>query len=1058
MAQPEDQVTPVAEEDPIRSLFELSGPATPYTSSLDRAQDMDLLGPATTFKPSTGEKAMAVGAGALKGAPVGLGVSAATIEGGRIGFGLTKSPYGAGVGALIGLGTGLAGASYLNPLLESQVPPRYLQDPDLIPYFQGGSTLGEVVGSAPTLFRIPVMQGGRVANFISNIGEGTRKAPIASMTAETITGAGAGLAGGMALAYDPTNEGLRMVAEMAGGLYSPPLRAISTAGFNAKDIVSSVLGRYSESGREAKAATYLQRILNQAGEDPQELVRLLTVDLPPGVPEPTAGQKTGSLALNALESTLGKNNPAFGSQLGPQGMATFQALENMLDQLRTIGDPEALTAAARLENQFFNNRLAERLIVAEQNAAQAIQRIGPRNPRATQEVGRILSDEVFSALDDARAYGDALWRQAELEAVNVTPGQFGLSDAVITPRKLEARNSSRGMMEAITSVSPEYFRAMPGGGTAMRIARRFGITPETMSVYNDGKLSMPYLQSETVPDNYVRGVVERNVSDMIQARSDLLKLSRVNAKADPNAARIYGEMAEAIHADLDLLDFPAYDRARAYTRELNDFYSRTFAGEATSRRRTGALALPPEVLVQRAFGNYTDVTFARMDQAMASVGGLNTRYQRLLEELGPDHPQVLELQPFAERSARGAISMREAQQQWLLLGAQRAFKETIDENGRVSTALNKDALDRFILDNRPYLAAAGLLADLQNVSTAEATLRQVVDANSAFNKGVAQQAAFSRVLGNQNINPTQTVYDALNSNNPVTQMRRLVTLARNGGPNAVEGLKSIVYDYAFTQGGGNRNFSPTAYYEALFDPINGIRGKPSMVNMMESAGLISSTEIGNLQRVLRPMRTIEESLQNTQQIEDALAKPTSAMETLMASYIGSKIGALGSGSAQSLVLAGRGASIARDMLLNKPSMLIQDVLQTAVRDPRKMSTLLTRITPENQVEIARRLSAQFGGSLYTGALTGGIINPLLYEEQEQPDVRGAYSSPYSEPAQPAPRPQPPAPPTRGAPMPAPEAPPAEGSAPPQAQVQGSPNASSREMLSQLFPFDTTLRA
>ena len=851
------------------------------------------------------------------------------------------------------------------------------------------------------------------------------------------------------MSYDPSNELLRGGAEVAGGMFNP-LRTLSTAARNSQGVIANVLGRYSESGRENAAARYLQNIIDQAGEDPQELVRLLNEALPDGVPEPTAGQKTGSLALNVVERTLGRQNPAFGSQLGPQGMQTFDALTQLVDRLRAIGDPEAVTAAARIESNFFQGLLNNRMTVAEQNAAQSIRRISPRSAQPTEEVGRIISDEVFASLDDAREYGDALWKQAELEAVDVTSGERGLSDAVITPRRMQGQNSSRGIMEAMTSVSPEYLRSMPGASTARRIANRFGVTPGTMETYNQGKLSMPYLQSEQVPANYVTGVQELSVSDMIKARSDLLKLARVHVKTDPNAARIYGEMAESIHADLDLLDFPAYDRARAYTRELNDFYSRTFAGDATATRRTGALALPPEILVQRAFGSYTDVTFARMDQAMAAVEGLNTRYQRLLTELGPDAPQVLELKPFAERAAQGSISMRDAQQQWLLLGAQKSFKESLDENGNIVTVLDKNKLDNFIIDNRPYLAAAGLLADLQNASTAEATLRQVTQANSAFNKGVENQAAFFNVLGNKNINPTQTVIDALGSDNPVQQMRRLVALARNGGQNAVDGLKSIVYDYAFTAAGGNKGFSPTAYYESLFEPIRGIRNKPSIMNLMESSGLVSTDEISNVNRILRPMRTIEDSLRSGQMVENALAQPKSPIEELAVSYLGSKLAAVGSGSAQSLVLAGRGASIARDMLLNKPSMLIQDVLQTAARDPRKMATLLERITPQNQQELARRLASQFGITGYVAGLTGGAINPVTYEPVEQ-EPGSAFSSPYDQMYAPQPRPQPPAPSTRGSPVS--PAPPPQSAAP-----QGSVNPSSREMLQQLFPFDAMLGA
>ena len=1035
-----------------KSAFDLLG-----TPAYDRAsQDPNLAITPVPVSPALAEKATAIAAGTATGFPLGLTVSGATVEGARLASKISKNPYVVATGGVLGFGAGMVGAMALDPYLKSMVPPRYLQDPALIPYFEGGRTLGETLGAAPTLFRVPEVVGGRVANYMSSIGTEARKAPIRTLMFEGSTGLTAGTAGAMSLAYDPSNEGLRMVAETVSGVINP-LHTIQAAG----STVKSVLGRFGEAGRENKAAQHLQRIIEQAGDDPQELIRLLLEPLPQGVPAPTSGQKTGSLALLALENTLAKQNPAFGAQLGPQGMQTFEALQNMVDQLRDIGDPAALAAAAQIESNVFQRLLSNRLAVAEQNAAETLNRIGPRDRLAPQVVGRTISEEVLASLDDARAYSDALWKQAELETLRIDLGQSGLSDAVVTPRRLRAENSSRGMLEAMTSVSPDYFRSMPGASTARRIAGRFGVTPDSMQTYKQGKFSIPYVNDGKVPETYVTGVTERNVGDMVQARSDLLRLARVHAPADPTAARVYGEMAEAIYADMDTLKFPAYERARLYTKELHDFYSRTFAGDMSATDRTGALTLVPEVLVQRAFGSYTDVTYARMDQAIASVKGLDTRYQRLLQELGPDHPQVLELKPFAERAAQGATSMRDAQQQWLLLGAQKSFNETIDAQGRAVITLNKAKLDKFIVDNRPYLAAAGLLGDLRDASTAEATLRQVMDANSAFNKGVKDQAAFAIVLGNKNINPIQTVRDALNSDNPVVQMRRLMTLARNAPDpkRAVEGLQSIVYDYAFTAAGGNRRFSPTAYYETLFEPLNGIRNKPSLTEMMQRSGVMSSMEVQRLQQLIRPMRLIEESLQSNAQLDALMTQPKSAVEELAVSYLGSKLGtSLSTGSAQSLVLAGRGASIARDMLLNKPSMLIQDILQAAARDPQKMATLLTKITTKNQQDIARRLAAQYGGSLFTIGIAGGAINPTLYEEVEQAP-RDPYSTPYDQ-MYTTPKSLPPAPQTRGLPSglggaPAAQAPtaapPGLGAAQTRPAPQVAPDPRAREMLNQLFP-------
>lgn len=1042
-ATPGTSTTPTREEMEA-ALFGASGDAL----SRARSGGEGLL----SVLPTATDKQQAALIGAGVGGVSGATVGGATIAGLRAGAALpVPAPYRGyttAAGGVLGLVGGLTGSTYITNLLESQVPPRYLNDRNLIPYYQGGKTFGEVIGAAPMVYGLPVMQGGRIANFVSRMGTEARTAPRATAAREFFSATGAGTLGGASLAYDPTAEGLRMGAEMVGGMFAPP-KALVAATQNAKGIIGSILARTSKDSREQMAASYLGNLLEQAGEDPNKLVNRLLEPMPSGIPTPTGAQKTGSLALQVLETTLGRENPAFASRTAAQGQQAFRAYQALVDNLRNVGDPAALREAANLERGFFRDRLSERLTAAEQEAAARISRIRVDSPETRASVGRIVQEEVENALSDAREYERALWQQAELEAVDVQLGAQGLDDAVVTPRLLRARGSSAGILDAVTSVTPEYLRGMPGYSTVRGIMSRFGINNKAMEAYEQGKLTTQYLRDGAVPSEYVTNVKDVPVRDMVKARGDLLSLSRAAASSgDINAARIYNEMADAMMSDMDKLQLPAYDRARAYSSELNDFFTRSYARELTSSMRTGARKLPPEIIVARAFNSNNDITAQRMEQVMASTGMLNARYQRLLNELGPDHPQVLELAPFAQRSADSFVSTADAQRQWLLLGANKAMVD--DPSSPTGVRLNQGKLDAFISQNERYLKDAGILADLQDANRAETALRAVMDRNSAFNRGIENQAAFSIVLGREN--PVRVVSEALNGKTPVRTMRRLSALARNGGRNAVDGFKSTLYDYAFTAAGGmTDNFSPTAYYDTLFEPLS--RNQPSLIQFMTQSGMMTQMEKNNIRRLLIPMIQVENALANKQRIESVMGQAPSAVQDLALRVLGSKLGGLGGGSGESLVLAGAGSRIARDMFQNQPTVLIKDILQRAAQDPQLLASLIQRVpTQRAALDLRRKLAAQLGISGFSSAIPA-LTNPFEYEPPVEETPSGAFS------ATPAPRrPLPPAPTTRGIPgAPAGQAPaPVPG---PLGAATGAPPAAqgtSREMLQRLFPFDSTL--
>lgn len=1049
--------TPVGTPAPTKPSLLADLLSTPDTGPLitDPALAGELMG-----ELPPGEKLRAVATGTALAIPSGLMIGGTTAAGMYAGAPL--GPLG-----MIGLGlAGMAVGSFstipLNKMLESDTPPRYFNDPRLIPYYQGGKTFGMTIGAAPTAFSIPTVQGGRIASMITNMGNEARAYPVGTLMGETVSATGAGIAGGSVLAYDPTAEGARMGAEVVGGMFTPVLRLVTSAARNSSTLFDSVKQRFSPDAREYKAAVYLRDLFAQTGEDPEKLVRRLTEQLPPGVPQPSAAQKTGSLALSVLETTLAKGNPAFNSQINAQGKDAFLAFENMIAALRATGDPAALQQAARAEREFFRSMLTNRMRTAEENSASAIRQIRVDSPETRARIGGVVRQQVEDALFDAREYERALWRQAELDAVNVTLGPRGLEDAVVTPRMLTASQSSRGMLDALTSVTPEYLASMPGSGTAQAIAARFGATGDALGNYRQGRLSMQFLETRRVPDAAVTGVREVPVSYMIQARGDLLGLSRQAASTgDTNAARIYGEMADAILNDLDALQTPAYDRARQYSRELNDFFSRSYARDILRVTGEGAQRLPPEILVQRAFGSNNDLTNLRMEQVMGAVRSLNTRYERLLAELGPDHPQVQELAPFAGAAAERANTVGAAQRELLLLAANKSLIPDPNRPGQV--ILNRDSLQKFISDpeNRRQLTAAGLITDLENVQTADILLRQTIDGRSAFNQNVNSQTAFGRVLGTES--PVRAVTDALSSRFPVRQMTRLIRLAQRGRTvdgnrveGALDGLKSVLYDYAYTAAGGqNGNFSPTAFHDALFEPLS--RGQPSVMTMLFSRNAVTAAEKNNIKRLLLPMMQIENAMGNRQQLDSLLQSGTSPVQEIALRLIGSKLGRLGGGSGESLVLAGAGSRMLRDAVQNQPTVMITEILQQASKDPQFMASLVQRVTPQTSAstteELLKRLSAQSRiNGLTLLSATMGVRQQ--YEPVEQQES-GAYTNP--------PRPIPPAPDARGVPgVPGGTPAPAPGGTPAPAPAGGAPvppqAMNSRQMLQRLFPFDSTLSA
>jgi hypothetical protein len=990
------------------------------------------------------------------------GVQGASVMGGAtmgLRLGTAAAPF-LGPFALAGPIVGTAGGATIGYLLSKDVDSLFPAVPreDLVPYREGGKTFGGTIAAAPFAFGLPVMQGGRVANFVTRVGESARKYPKSYLVGETLSGVGAGVAGGTAVEYAPDSPGTRVVAEVVGGLFSPG-RFVANATGSTKDFLGTMVRSMSTDSRQARAANRLYSILDETGEDIPALIRKLEANLPPGVTT-TAAQKTGSPTLGVLETTLARSNPRYAAEIRKQGLDSIRAYELLIENLNTVGTPQAFRQAAVLREKMFTDLLDSRLQAAEVDAATKVARITRDTPAARVEIGRIVQQNTEDALRDARLYEKSLWLDAYRDTLKRKTVQ---GETTLVPRNVVPENTGRSALEIATSMSPERFNSLP---TEVRqIMTRLGVTQDAISQFAAGRRTQEFIDTGVVPSQYLtqpagprttkrESVFARtDVEDLINIRSDLLDFARnASVRGEVANAGFYSKLADGVLRDLDAMRLPNYDKARDFSRTLNDYFTRSFASEVNKGTTRGMPQYAPEILVQRAFGASNDLAALRMQEIEGAVGMMRTQYDEAVKKFGAKSQQAQALKPMADLADQNVASIRDAQTRVYRLAAAKAIDPV---TGRV----NERMLTKFVNENKPVLDRLQITPDLTDAAKAENVFRGLQTENNQVMKSVNEQAAFARVV--QYENPTNAIADALNSKNPVRNFAGMVRMAERGGPEAVAGMKASLFDYAFIKAGGERGFSPAAFQKVLFEPLS--PGQPSLFSIMRSQNVMSIGEGKNLRRLIAPMERIETALKNNQ-LMDEVVQGGDAVTELALRVIGSRIGgAVADGGPGSLIAASAGSKYMRQMFDKTPTLFIRGIIEESTKDPQLLAQLLKRGTTEQEkFQMARALH---------GYMVASGINYANFDESQAPKRKpetffevplpnftapvmpGAAQPriPFRSESQQMLRQMPPAPATRGVPgMPS-----APGAKPPAGQSGQAPmSGSSRAAFQALFPMDS----
>lgn len=817
------------------------------------------------------------------------------------------------------------------------------------------------------------------------------------------------------------------------------------------------------------------------------LPRLIQALKDPGiVPGMTAAQKTGDLPLTVLETSLARQNDEFGPKVAEQGRKAQEAVIRMINMLNQSGDPTMLQEAARLREDYLRQLLDGRLAAADARSAIAIAGISKDSPANRARIGQIIRDNVDSALKDAREVEHMLWSDvpkairaqvnetvAAMQKQGADREQIQAAVARLTDGQAVVANSFTRQFDTIRSeMSPEYYnREFPAivkdiYGRLSKAQNVKNLTPEQLmkfgqeanpdlhdayqtlkrqfSTIKKGDLSYAGMKSQLVDtekeliaagkDFIRRGAI--NVGDLVNARRDMLRLAMdAEARGERANYAFYSKFSEALLDDMEQVRNPAYDAARAFSKELNDSFTRTFAGDMRAVGKTGAERILPEVLVSRAFSGNSDVVNARLQQIQDAVDMLPRLHSQYVADFGPNDPRTRILEDAVNRSGERVVSTADAVDRATRLAA----AASIDPQ---TNRLNTTRLSRWLNENEALVNdIPGLRYDLENSLRAQNSLDLITKQNSAISKKIDKQVAFAKFLGE---NPSEAVADAINSKNPALSMRRLAQAASAGmgggrSQDMVDALKSAVYDYAYAKAGGEKlNFK--AYNDAFFAPTS--TGRPALADILVDSGVMNRGELANIKKLTGELSRIEAVMQN-KQVLDRVLETSDAVEDLVLRVVGARIGAGAAEGGSTLIAASAGSRMMREMFDRMPNESVRGLLEQAAKDPAFMVRLLEKGRSE-QDKI--RFTKQLRGYLINAGLTAT-------EEEEQPAPTPPTVAERT--AERMLRKLPPAPPSRGL---LGSFAPAQQPGRPQAQAPGGqPSPQARDMLRQLFPFDAVLR-
>jgi hypothetical protein len=649
--------------------------------------------------------------------------------------------------------------------------------------------------------------------------------------------------------------------------------------------------------------------LKEVGVDIGALRRALRAEDVAALPL-SAGQKTGDPAILALEAEFSRTNETFRKALQRGGQEALDTLRDLTVLMRSTGDPALVRQAAVMRDDMLNAALAARMDAAREDAIRAAGKITADTPETREVLSARLVESMEAALKDARTVERFLWGSIP-QGVLVNDAPFRQAFDALQPRLA---------------------------------GRSFDLPPEIREFIA--------LNLDELAEGATSGAIP--ISKVLEFRSIMLDASRdaaSGAAPDRQARRAYEAMADAA---LRALDDPnlamlaevggagstvrdVIDSARAYSRALNDTFSRSFVGTTLQKSAGGGYRRPPESMLRHALSTGEDATSRNMREIGEAMNFVTSR-----EELTSARTTGTPLIRSEAELMADVELVQDAQERAMRLAAAAAVNP---ETGLPST----DGLLKF---KKKYAATLKHFPEVveaidEALASKDALLRitgRVKNAERFASRGITRKLTGSE-------NPSAAIQTVLNGDFPQAHVRQLAGYARKQGPEHVEALSAAMFDVALQRATNSSTGAVdlTRLRTALTEPLR--PGQPAILDMMQANGIGSPEWHTSIRRFLGRASQVSEALKAQVAAADLLQDPDPSSELLLSisgSALGGFLSRLGGGQT-SLIAQGRGAAYMRNTFSRLPMGRTRDFLAYTLQDPKRIEALLD--VPDSQQQV-----------------------------------------------------------------------------------------------------------
>lgn len=665
--------------------------------------------------------------------------------------------------------------------------------------------------------------------------------------------------GGQIAEQETDNPAIIAIAELAGGL--TPSAALGTpgavlaAGKKAPIVGAAIRGvqgaalPFTETGGRVVANRRIQALI----EDPARAeLRLSGAETLPGVGLSPA-RMIGEGRLLALERAILDEDPNLDMKFS-QGLADANRATRAA-AVEFQGDPRRTRKLLETRRDHLLSLVDTRAAQTARKAQEAVSRLGP--DATERQIAITVRSNVDEALKAARADERRLWQ-------------------AIDRNKPASLDNTRARLADLTADRTAAAAPEDVPGYVIDLARR----------------------DEPITSGFLSDFRSRLLDDAAKSRK----------AGENNRARILGDMASATLDDLNALKDPAIQSASAFSRHLNDRFTRGGVGNLLGHSADRGLRVDPAE------------TLEFLDSGK-DIGRAN---------------QLTELMAASPES-------KPAVEQYLRL----AFTRQATANGQI----NPTAATQYL---RKYNESLKLFPDIGK------EISRAIALSESAGRASSRQARLTKALGNQRQSRAALYLDGrvgeewrrvLNADDSAQAAKDIIRQVR-ADPDAVQGMKQGFVEELL------RRSQTGEVDEAGEFIVSGKRFRKMLVeNSKVADAILSSPERARLRRVAATFERIEAKPGKPVPILDD--KISNFLE-FVASYLGSQSGGrLAKDMGSSLVMAQRGASLYRHALSKLTTSKASSLITGAVDDPDLYRSLLVgpNASEKVQKEAIQRINA-----------------------------------------------------------------------------------------------------